>query len=316
MKISSLFRSPKVFISYKRDDFQIVAEKIHTSLCRALPARNVFLDKDGKIGLGQDWRQVLSQTIEKVDATLVIVGPNWSNLLNDSEDVVLWEIDCAYHYGSKIIPILVEVDHFPEIGGNTALATLRHYQALKIDSNEINDFSVRLIEEACASAAREVFPRKFQLDVVRKTIDAIPPNEVQSVFENAPLEKYKIRSDFPILDVSTVEALKSDGVFKSEVFNLEFILGEVYRMKRLRRIELRKIKRSDLNIYGFFSDSVEVVNTFRSEISDQSWRSGFKNAKFIEEPGKIAQYYWTALFGYEGPGLKRTQGPIFGHRRR
>lgn len=63
-----------VFLSYRRDDSQYIADRIYDWLIRERDRRNVFKDVDS-IPLGQDFRQVIHDAVGQCDVLLVVIGP-------------------------------------------------------------------------------------------------------------------------------------------------------------------------------------------------------------------------------------------------
>src|SRR5690348_592330 len=113
---------PRIFISYRRADSQIVVRRIHDRLENEFGGGNVFTDGN-HIPLSQDFRSVLEQEIEKADVMLVIVGSKWLNItdaegnrrIDNSNDPLRFEIEIGLHKdGLLIIPLLIDNASMPE----------------------------------------------------------------------------------------------------------------------------------------------------------------------------------------------------------
>ena len=93
--------TPKVFLSYRRADARDVAEILSERLRKDLGSTNVFRDEEDLIA-GQVWRDVLANTIALSDATLILVGNDWtgeqpdgSRRIDEPTDVVRVEVNRA-----------------------------------------------------------------------------------------------------------------------------------------------------------------------------------------------------------------------------
>lgn len=104
----------KVFITYRRDDTRGYAGRLHESLTARLGRGQVFIDIDG-IRPGVDFVDVLTDTLDRADVVLALVGPAWvgatghdgSRRLDDPSDFVRLELEAALTRGARIVPLLV-----------------------------------------------------------------------------------------------------------------------------------------------------------------------------------------------------------------
>jgi hypothetical protein len=103
-----------VFISYRRDDSREITERIHDRLQDAFEEQNLFLDVDRQAP-GEDYRAVVSRALERADAVLAVIGPRWLAItghdakrrLDDPEDMVRIELQTAFQFNLRVIPVLV-----------------------------------------------------------------------------------------------------------------------------------------------------------------------------------------------------------------
>lgn len=100
----------KVFISYRRDDSEFVADSIYNELKAHFGEGNVFLDV-GEIPFGVDFRTYLRDQIDAHDAALVLIGPKWADIMkaraSRQDDFVRIEIESALKLNKLVIPVLV-----------------------------------------------------------------------------------------------------------------------------------------------------------------------------------------------------------------
>ena len=103
------------FISYRREDSQYVADRIHQSLAEVFGQETVFKDVDS-IPLGVDFSQEIKSEVGKCDVLLAVIGPDWltarkpdgTRRLDDPEDWVRVEIEAALGGKILVIPLMVE----------------------------------------------------------------------------------------------------------------------------------------------------------------------------------------------------------------
>ncbi len=107
---------PRIFISYRRADTEVITGRINDHLVREFGAQNIFKDVDDILP-GQDFRQVLHDEISKCNIVLVMIGSHWLDIqdsnqnrrLNDPNDFVRIEVESAIKQGNiLVIPVLVQ----------------------------------------------------------------------------------------------------------------------------------------------------------------------------------------------------------------
>jgi hypothetical protein len=102
-----------VFINYRREDSEGAARALYTKLMQRFGKKHCFLDLDA-IAAGEDWRNRIGDTLENVDAIVVVIGRRWSQILGDragqpEEDFVRLEIAEALRRPAVlVVPVLVE----------------------------------------------------------------------------------------------------------------------------------------------------------------------------------------------------------------
>ncbi|MBI1277762.1 MAG: TIR domain-containing protein [Anaerolineaceae bacterium] len=107
--------APRVFISYRRADTQTMTERIYERLVVAFGRNKVFKDI-GSIPAGLDFRQYIQSQLKGCKVMLVIIGPQWATVsddsglrrLNNPDDLVRVEVETALSRSDiPVIPILV-----------------------------------------------------------------------------------------------------------------------------------------------------------------------------------------------------------------
>lgn len=111
----------KIFISYRREDSQHQADRLHAALSKRIPKRNIFIDVDN-IPVGVDFVQHLDQQVGQCDVLLALIGPDWleaknpqtgKRRLDDPKDFVRIEIAAALKRGIPVAPVLLDGAPFP-----------------------------------------------------------------------------------------------------------------------------------------------------------------------------------------------------------
>jgi|GEM_PF-2036468 len=111
----------KIFISYRREDSQHQADRLHAALSRKMPKKNIFIDVDN-IPVGVDFVRHLDQQVSQCDVLLALIGPDWleaknpqtgKRRLDDPKDFVRIEIASALKRGIPVAPVLLDSAPFP-----------------------------------------------------------------------------------------------------------------------------------------------------------------------------------------------------------
>ncbi len=117
---------PKIFISYRREDSQYQADRLHAALKRHVddPRRDIFIDIDN-IPIGVDFADHLDAQVAQCDVLLAVIGPSWLTVrnpktgqrrLDDPKDFVRVEIASALKRGIPVAPVLLDGTPFPSEG--------------------------------------------------------------------------------------------------------------------------------------------------------------------------------------------------------
>jgi formylglycine-generating enzyme required for sulfatase activity len=113
----------KIFISYRRDDSQYQADKLHAALKPhvANPRTDIFIDVDN-IPLGVDFATHLEGKVGECEVLLALIGDEWLNIrdpatgrrrLDDPKDFVRIEIAAALQRGIPVVPVLFDGASIP-----------------------------------------------------------------------------------------------------------------------------------------------------------------------------------------------------------
>lgn len=135
---------PKVFISYRRSDTQMVAGRLRESLARRLGDEAIFRDKDS-IGAGEDWTKAIEASLSGDVVVLALIGPGWetardeagSRRLDDPADWNRVELEQALKGSGRVIPLLVDGAKMPrEVELPENLRPLARSNALKLRDDD------------------------------------------------------------------------------------------------------------------------------------------------------------------------------------
>ncbi len=109
-----------IFVSYRREDSSDVTGRIFDHLKTAFGEEHLFKDVDS-IPLGTDFREVISEAIQRCDVLVVVIGEEWLEVkdeagarrIDDPDDYVRLEISSALDRNIPVIPVLVGGATFP-----------------------------------------------------------------------------------------------------------------------------------------------------------------------------------------------------------
>jgi hypothetical protein len=104
----------RLFLSYRRDDTSGRAGRLSDSLRQRLGASNVFQDV-ASISPGVDFERAIDASLARTDATIVVIGPEWTSLrgpdgtrrLDQPDDYVRREVAAALASDRPVVPVLV-----------------------------------------------------------------------------------------------------------------------------------------------------------------------------------------------------------------
>ena len=105
---------PNIFVSYRREDSSDVTGRIFDHLRTAFGEQHLFKDVDS-IPLGTDFREVISDAIQRCDVLVVVIGEEWLEVkdetggrrIDDPNDFVRLEVSSALDRSIPVIPVLV-----------------------------------------------------------------------------------------------------------------------------------------------------------------------------------------------------------------
>ncbi len=106
--------SPRIFISYRRDDSRGDAGRLTDDLKKFFGPNRTFRDIE-TIEPGADFVDALNRAVSQCPVLLAIIGPNWLSAkdgegrrrLDDSNDFIRLEIGTALTRNTRVIPVLV-----------------------------------------------------------------------------------------------------------------------------------------------------------------------------------------------------------------
>ena len=148
--------TPRLFISYRREDSIAYAGRLYDHLSAHFGADRVFMDI-GQIEAGDDFVKVLDSEIAASDVVIALIGPAWLNASNENgrrldqpDDFVCHELAAALRQGKRLIPVLVGGATMPDTSAlPAAIGPLARHQAHVLDDTRFQldlDALLRSIE--------------------------------------------------------------------------------------------------------------------------------------------------------------------------
>lgn len=138
--------SPRIFISYRRDDTAGHAGRLYADLAAQFGADNVFMDTE-TLEPGADFPERLRREIESSDVLIALIGKQWlGRRLREPEDYVRKEIQAALDRKLRTIPVLVHGARMPSIAHlPESIGELSHRHAFEISNSQWRHDVERLI---------------------------------------------------------------------------------------------------------------------------------------------------------------------------
>jgi hypothetical protein len=151
-----------IFISYRRNDSAPWAGRVYDSLVREWGDDLVFMDVDA-IAPGEDFREVIADTVARSDVILVVIGPEWMSTadssggrrLDDEGDIHRTEVVAALTSRARVIPVLVGGASMPKVAElPEPLKDLAYRNAVVLEDRRFGS-DVRALQKALARFAEE-----------------------------------------------------------------------------------------------------------------------------------------------------------------
>ena len=181
--------SARLFISYRRADSRDAAGRLRDRLAAAFGDENIVFDVDS-IDFGVDFRIKIRETLQSVDAVIVLIGPNFDlRRLSEPTDSVRLELSEAFAQKKRLIPVLVADARMPASADlPVELQPLSYLNAAHLRPDpDFRPDATRLIE----SLERALGPPSAMTDPPRKT-DSPSNNEPQRVEPDSRAARYKL----------------------------------------------------------------------------------------------------------------------------
>ena len=108
-------RTPRIFISYRRDDSAGYAGRLYDRLVERFGSDGVFMDIDA-IQPSHKFADDIEEALADCDACIVLIGRRWTSIesidgrrrLDDPTDFIRLEVGAAIRRGIPVFPVLVE----------------------------------------------------------------------------------------------------------------------------------------------------------------------------------------------------------------
>ncbi len=162
---------PGIFLSYRRDDTEAHAGRLHEALQHRLPGVVVFRDIDN-IPAGVKFADYIRNGVAESDALVAVIGPNWASAVDENgtrrleqaSDFVRVEIEAAIEKKIPIVPVLVGGATMPRAASlPPTLAELVEWQNHELPARLWNEGCDRLVETLTPLVSRS--PRTAPPDV-------------------------------------------------------------------------------------------------------------------------------------------------------
>jgi hypothetical protein len=152
--------SPRVFLSYRRDDTSGHAGRLYDLLAARYGGGQIFMDVD-TIPLGSEFREAISGAVASCDVLIALIGHDWLEArdaaghrrLDDRDDYVRREIESALEQGVVVVPTCVQGAQTPRAEDlPPSLAPLAGRQGFQLTDSGWQDDVERLLRRLEAEA--------------------------------------------------------------------------------------------------------------------------------------------------------------------
>jgi hypothetical protein len=97
----------RIFVSYRRGDDAGFTHALYARLEAEFTSADLFMDVEGHIKPGDDFREVINTQVGAADVLLAVIGPRWADLLGgrdgDPDDFVVIEIRAARWKRARVL---------------------------------------------------------------------------------------------------------------------------------------------------------------------------------------------------------------------
>ena len=203
----------KIFLSYRREDTSWFATALFGHLEPSFPAGTLFMDVEGGIGAGQDFVRVIEEQVRACDAMLVLIGPNWLTVkdetgrqrLENPEDFVRIEVESALRFGKHVFPVLVHKTEMPRADAMPEpLKALARRNAVRLTHERFKSDAQGLIKALEGELAQADAARRQRMHRTPDAIVDIGSNSVRLVVYDqlgrAPMPRFSENSLCPLGD--------------------------------------------------------------------------------------------------------------------
>ncbi|GBL35526.1 hypothetical protein EMGBS15_11210 [Filimonas sp.] len=144
-----------IFINYRKDDSRWNALALYNELQKYFEKDQIFKDFN-TILPGDDFVFSIENALRKCDVLLVVIGPGWLNMkdesgkrrLDDPDDFVRLEVSTALSRNIQVIPVLIDNTPMPKAADLPEnMRLLYRRQFVEIDNTRFED-DVRNLAEA------------------------------------------------------------------------------------------------------------------------------------------------------------------------
>lgn len=268
-----------VFISYRRDSGQIIAEQIYNVLSSQY---HTFLDKES-LNSGV-FDQAIELQIKSCIDFILIVTPTIFDRCNEDNDWILNEGRIALQYGKNIIPVFVGTDRFPTNIPNS-LTEFCRYNGIAWEGED----SIQKIESFLKSNHR--YTLSIESDGITPVLTSDSREQLKHLLQR--FNRYgrlpvDIDLQFHDIDKMAKSFIRSDITAS---YGIEYATHYAKQsiLKRLQWYKKTLVYAIEFLLQDTMLDPVGMK--IRQHYID---KYGISNCYFLDEEG-VEHFYWTAF---------------------
>jgi TIR domain-containing protein len=235
---------PRLFISHRRKDSLGYSVALRAGLVAPCGEENVFVDVRA-IPAGVDFREHIWDRIEWCDVLLVLIGPSWLTVTDDSgrprlhnrDDFVRLEIEYALDLNKRVIPLLVGGAGMPSPGQLPESLVRLSYR----EAHDMTDAHWEYDLDVLLKRVTEPRPNRFS-----KWGDIRPLAPVRALVKNALLGPRRLNPVLPLaLTIVGIATSQWWLVAVALASYLAFFLITLFELDQARRVHAKTWEGSD-----------------------------------------------------------------------
>lgn len=259
---------PNIFICYRREDSAGHAGRLHDYLVRHFSEDQVFIDLEQSryINPGEDFIQIIEDTVRSCNILLVLIGQQWLSISSDSirrlddlNDLVRMEIITAIDADKLVIPVVVHGATMPKRQDlPDDLVKLARLQAInlndlnwKSDVNELIEFIKKKLNQQKETIEKENFMAGKKVFVSYDHSEDVHYKRLLQAWDANTSFDFDFDSRGPDVPINSTDAARIQAALTTKMKEADYLLvivGEKTYTSKWVTWEIEQAKSSDVKL--------------------------------------------------------------------